>query len=40
MMLPIPGTSDVEHLKENMGASAVKRSQAEWSEIDRAAAKA
>ncbi len=33
VVLPIPGTSSVDHLKENVGASAVTLSEAEWEEI-------
>jgi aryl-alcohol dehydrogenase-like predicted oxidoreductase len=36
-MLPIPGTSSVEHLEENVGAANVKLSDAEWKEIEEAA---
>jgi pyridoxine 4-dehydrogenase len=34
MMLPIPGTSSVEHLEENIGAASVHLSDAEWKEIE------
>ena len=37
VVLPIPGTSSVEHLKENMGAAAVRLTEAEWSEITKVA---
>lgn len=37
VMLPIPGTSSVEHLEENIGAASVKLSDAEWKEIEDAA---
>jgi len=37
VMLPIPGTSSADHLKENVGAAAVKLSDGEWAEIARAA---
>jgi aryl-alcohol dehydrogenase-like predicted oxidoreductase len=37
VILPIPGTSSVEHLEENVAAGAVKLSDAEWSEIEAAA---
>ncbi|HEU4634964.1 MAG TPA: aldo/keto reductase [Edaphobacter sp.] len=37
VMLPIPGTSSVEHLEENVGAANVKLSDAEWKEIEEAA---
>jgi len=33
VMLPIPGTSSVEHLEENLGAAAVKLSQEEMAEL-------
>jgi aryl-alcohol dehydrogenase-like predicted oxidoreductase len=33
VMLPIPGTSSVAHLEENIGAAAVKLSEAEWANI-------
>jgi len=35
VMLPIPGTSSIAHLKENVGAAAVKLTTAEWAELDR-----
>lgn len=37
VMLPIPGTSSVEHLEENIGAAGVKLSAAEWKAIENAA---
>jgi pyridoxine 4-dehydrogenase len=37
VMLPIPGTSSVAHLEENIAAANVKLSDAEWKEIERAA---
>ena len=37
VMLPIPGTSSVEHLEENIAAAGVKLSDAEWTEIENAA---
>jgi aryl-alcohol dehydrogenase-like predicted oxidoreductase len=37
VVLPIPGTSSVEHLQENVAAGAVKLSKAEWAEIEAAA---
>jgi aryl-alcohol dehydrogenase-like predicted oxidoreductase len=37
VMLPIPGTSSVGHLEENVGAAGVKLSDAEWKEIEDAA---
>lgn len=38
VMLPIPGTSSVKHLEENVAAAGVQLSDAEWVEIERAAA--
>jgi pyridoxine 4-dehydrogenase len=32
-MLPIPGTSSVEHLEENLGAAAVKLTAEEMAEL-------
>lgn len=37
VILPIPGTSSVAHLEENMKAADVKLSDAEWAEIEAAA---
>ncbi len=37
MMLPIPGTASIEHLEENVAAVNVTLSDAEWSEIEKAA---
>ena len=37
VMLPIPGTSSVEHLEENIAAASVTLSDAEWDEIEAAA---
>ena len=37
VMLPIPGTSSVEHLEENIAAAGVHLSDAEWKEIEDAA---
>jgi pyridoxine 4-dehydrogenase len=37
VMLPIPGTSSVEHLEENVAAADVKLSAAEWKEIEQSA---
>ena len=34
VMLPIPGTSKVAHLEENVGAAAVELSQSEFDELD------
>jgi aryl-alcohol dehydrogenase-like predicted oxidoreductase len=38
VMLPIPGTSSVAHLEENIAAADVRLSDSEWQEIERAAA--
>jgi pyridoxine 4-dehydrogenase len=37
VLLPIPGTSRVAHLEENVAASSLKLSQREWAEIEKAA---
>jgi pyridoxine 4-dehydrogenase len=37
VMLPIPGTSSVRHLEENVAAADVKLSEVEWKEIERGA---
>jgi pyridoxine 4-dehydrogenase len=37
VMIPIPGTSSVKHLEENMAAAKVQLSDAEWKEIEGAA---
>lgn len=37
VMLPIPGTSSVAHLEENMGAASLKLSPAEWAAVAKAA---
>jgi pyridoxine 4-dehydrogenase len=37
VILPIPGTSSVDHLEENIAAGAVKLSDTEWAEIETAA---
>jgi len=37
VMLPIPGTSSVEHLEENLKAADVTLSDAEWKELEAAA---
>jgi pyridoxine 4-dehydrogenase len=39
VMLPIPGTSSVKHLEENVGAAEVHLSAEEWQAIEKAAAK-
>jgi pyridoxine 4-dehydrogenase len=38
-MLPIPGTSSVEHLEENMAAAKLHLSPDEWKTIETAADK-
>jgi pyridoxine 4-dehydrogenase len=35
-ILPIPGTSSVSHLEENLGAASVKLTDSEWDEVARA----
>lgn len=37
VMLPIPGTSSVAHLEENIAAAALKIGQNEWAEIEKSA---
>jgi aryl-alcohol dehydrogenase-like predicted oxidoreductase len=37
VMLPIPGTSNVAHLEENIAAAGLKMSAEEWVEIEAAA---
>jgi pyridoxine 4-dehydrogenase len=39
VMLPIPGTSSVAHLEENMAAATLELSAADWKEIDALAAR-
>ena len=38
MMLPIPGTSSVVHLEENIAAGSLKLSKDEWTQVEAAAA--
>ena len=38
VMLPIPGTSKVAHLEENIAAAEIKLLQAEWREVEAAGA--
>jgi pyridoxine 4-dehydrogenase len=38
VMLPIPGTSKVAHIEENIAAAQLKLSAHEWAEVERAAA--
>ena len=37
VMLPIPGTSSVKHLEENVASAGVKLSDQEWEQIEKAA---
>jgi pyridoxine 4-dehydrogenase len=39
VMLPIPGTSSVDHLEENTAAASLQLTPEEWKEIERSAAK-
>jgi aryl-alcohol dehydrogenase-like predicted oxidoreductase len=39
-MLPIPGTSSLAHLEENMAAAKVKLTADEWKTIDALAVRA
>jgi aryl-alcohol dehydrogenase-like predicted oxidoreductase len=36
VMLPIPGTSKVAHLEENVAAVGVRLSKEEWAEVEAA----
>jgi aryl-alcohol dehydrogenase-like predicted oxidoreductase len=36
-MLPIPGTSKVAHLEENVAAAGLKLNAAEWTELEKSA---
>jgi aryl-alcohol dehydrogenase-like predicted oxidoreductase len=38
VILPIPGTSSIPHLEENVGAASVSLSPSEWQEIEKAVA--
>jgi pyridoxine 4-dehydrogenase len=40
VMLPIPGTSSVEHLVENVAAAELKLSESEWQSLEKGIAKA
>jgi aryl-alcohol dehydrogenase-like predicted oxidoreductase len=40
VMLPIPGTSSVDHLEENVASAGLKLSEDEWKKLERAAASA
>jgi aryl-alcohol dehydrogenase-like predicted oxidoreductase len=35
-MLPIPGTSSIEHLEENLGSDSIELSEEQFERIDRA----
>ena len=37
VMLPIPGTSKIAHLKENVGAASLKLTPGDWAEVEAAA---
>ena len=37
VILPIPGTSSIEHLEENIGAAEVQLSKEEWKAIEESA---
>jgi pyridoxine 4-dehydrogenase len=37
VMLPIPGTSSLEHLEENLAATSLELTDAEFSELSRSA---
>ena len=37
VMLPIPGTSSVKHLEENVAAGKLRLDESEWKEIEQAA---
>ncbi|HTU47555.1 MAG TPA: aldo/keto reductase [Bryobacteraceae bacterium] len=39
VMLPIPGTSSVEHLEQNVAAAGLKLDDSEWREVENAAKK-
>jgi pyridoxine 4-dehydrogenase len=39
VMLPIPGTSSVAHLEENVAAAGLKLEESEWQELDNSVAK-
>jgi aryl-alcohol dehydrogenase-like predicted oxidoreductase len=39
VMIPIPGTSSVKHLEENIGAAGVRLDESEWAELDRRVAR-
>jgi len=37
VMLPIPGTSSVQHLEENVASAGIRLSAGEWQAIEQAA---
>jgi aryl-alcohol dehydrogenase-like predicted oxidoreductase len=37
MILPIPGTTSIQHLEENVASAQVKLTDSEWDEIEKAA---
>ena len=37
MILPIPGTTSIQHLEENVASAQVKLTDSEWYEIEKAA---
>ena len=39
VVLPIPGTSDVNHLKENVGGASLKLTESEWALITESGGK-
>lgn len=39
VMLPIPGTSSIEHLEENVAAAKLKLSEEEWNRLEKLASK-
>jgi pyridoxine 4-dehydrogenase len=39
VMLPIPGTSSVKHLEENVAAAGVRLDESEWAELERRVAR-
>jgi len=40
VMLPIPGTSSIKHLEENLGAAKINISPDDWKKIEATAARA
>jgi aryl-alcohol dehydrogenase-like predicted oxidoreductase len=35
LMMPIPGTSSIAHLEENVAAAGLRLDAAEWAELER-----